>query len=165
MTNNQVLIFAVGLKSISPPEMNGDFNYAISSTLESAVAQAKHIREATKDSKEMEEYRGKLEELQKKHAKKDREGEPICKVIDLPNGSQLIQYNIPDALDPESEFNTKLKELNEEYDEDIKKQEERMKFLDEENNRFDPVFIERKDIPKGLSREEMNLILPLVKRD
>jgi len=165
MTNDQVLSLAIGLRSLSPPNMNGWFNYAMSANLEAAAAESKHIREAIKDSKEMTEYKEQLKALQEGHSIKDKDGKPTYDVINLPNGSQLVKYDIPSAKDPDSEFSTKLKELNEKYDKDIKKQDKRMKFLNEENKMFKPVFITPKDIPDGLTREEMNLILPLVKRD
>jgi hypothetical protein len=168
MTNNQILVFdnpREGLASINPPEMNGAFNYAISHNLQEAKRIAVNIREAIKDSKEMEEYRKKLQSLQEEHAVKDKDGKPEFIRTKIPNGAELIQYNIPSALDPESEFNVKLKELNEEYREHVEKQNERLKMLNQENEEFEPMYIKPGDIPKGLSREEMDLIFPLIKKD
>lgn len=163
MTNNEILALANGLKNIDPPNMVADFNYAISENLQRASHLAINIQEAIKDSKEVAEFNSLLKVLQENHAVKDKEGMPERRVIPLANGGQMVQYNIPDAKDPESEFSIKLEELREKYRKDIKAQEKRLLTLNKENKDFEPYWIIKSDIPDGLSRDEMDLIKPLVK--
>lgn len=164
MTNEQVLILANGLGNISPPDMIGSFNYAISENLQNAVRIAKNIREYIKDSDPIREYKKKVKELQEKHAAKDEDDKPVQIVVSLPNGAKITQYDIPAAKDPKSEYRVKLDELNEKYDKDIKEQDKRLEFLKEESEQFEPWWIVVYDIPDGLSREEMNLVHLLVEK-
>ena len=164
MTNNEILILAVGLRDINPPNMNGDFNYAISTNRQEAERIAVNIREAIKESEEFAKFKKELQGLQEEYAEKDDEGKVISENIPLPNGTSIIQYSIPAARDPESDFNKKLGELDEKYKEAIDEQNNRLKFLDQENEEFAIFQIEKKDIPVGLEREQMDLILPLIKK-
>lgn len=165
MTNDQILSLALGLPQINPPEMIGSFNYAISENTQRVERVAKNIRAHIKDSEPMEEFREQLKDLQEKHSEKDKDGKPVQRTVDLPNGSQIIQYSIPSAKDPDSEFSVKLAELNEKYKDDIDEQNERMKFLQEEDESFEPFWISVDELPNGLTRDEMDLVHLLIKKD
>lgn len=164
MTNRQVLAFANGLQGVDAPDMEGDFNYAISANKAEAKRIAVSINAAIKPNEAMEKYEQERRDLIIKHCDKDERGEPISRVVTA--GDQtFIKYNVPDIDDPKSDYNRELGVIKENYKGDIEAHEKKLKFLDKDNSEFKPIMIPRKDIPKGLSREAMDLILPLVKKD
>ena len=158
MKNEDILLLARVLPTVDAPEMDGWFNYAIEETIQRAQAKAKSIREVVKPKGKMEEYQGKLKELQITHAEKDEYDEPMKITNDLGDGMIMEKYVIADIDDPKSEFNVKVDELAEEYDKAIKSYEKKLEFLQEENKDFEPYWITPDQIPTGIKAAQIRAI-------
>ncbi len=165
MTNKKILLLAQELPTISPPNMDGWFNYAIQETIQRVESKAASIRKVIAPKEGMVKYKEALKELQIKYANKDEYGEPIINVTELGGGRRLEQYDIHDIKNPRGEFNLSLKKLEGEYKEAIDEYNTGLEFLDEENPDFEPFWVDAKKIPDGLSRSQMTAVILMVKKD
>lgn len=163
MTNKQVLALAEGLPFVDVPDMTGAFNYAVSANLLEAQRISKSINDGIKPDEAMKEYDKKSKKLLEDHSNKDKDGKPIS--TDHRIGNKLMtHYDIPGIGDTKSKYSKAFEKLKEEYKDVIKTHEKKLEFLDVKNNEFKPVMIHIDEIPKGLSREASDTILPLVKK-
>lgn len=163
MTNEQVLALAEGLPLVDVPDMTGAFNYAVSVNLLEAQRIAPSIQKGIEPDEKMAEYDEKSKKLLTEHANKDEKGKAITQEFIVGN-RKMIQYDIPGLGDPESEYSKAVEKLKEEYKEVIKAHNKKLEFLDKENKEFKPILILVSEIPKGLSREASNTIVPLVEK-
>ena len=164
MKNKDILLLDRELPNISPPNMKGWFNYAVQETIQSASAKTVSIRNVIKPKEKMAEYQKILHGLQKKHAAQDEYGEPILEITELGGGRRYEEYDIIEIDNPKGEFNVAIKKLDEEYKEAIDEYNEGLKFLDEENEDFEPHWIEPDMIPDDLSRNQMRAVFLMIKK-
>jgi hypothetical protein len=164
MKNKEILLLSQELQTIDLPDMDGWVNYAIEETIYRSTAKAKIIREVIKPKDGMVEYQKKLKELQEKYAEKDEYGKPIKDITQLGDGRQWEEYVIPDIDNPKCKFTLEFKKLEEEHKEDIEKYNKKLEFVEEENDDFEPYFINVEQIPKGLSRRQMKAIRLMIKK-
>jgi len=162
MKNKDILLLEQELPRISVPDMDRWFNYAISETFQRAEAEAINVKAVIKPKDGMKEYQDKLKKLQIEHSEKDEYGEPVTTVTPMPGGKQFEQYEIPEINNPKSKFNIAVDELKAEYQEDIDKYDETLKFLDEENANFEPFWIKFEQVPKGLNRLQMDVVMMIL---
>jgi hypothetical protein len=165
MTNNQILMLEQELQNLNPPDMDRWFNYAVQETIQRATEKAKVIREVIKPKDKMVEYQDELKKLQIKHANKDENGDPVVSVMELGNGQRAERFEIPDIGDPKGKFNVAVDKLMKKYKEAIDEYNEGLKFLDEENEDFEPHWVSVEQIPDGLSRSEMSLVYLMIKKE
>jgi uncharacterized protein YdiU (UPF0061 family) len=94
-------------------------------------------KSAPQPDEKMQEFLNKREDLAKQYANKDKDGNPLKRVIPVAVGRNMTVYDVPDADNEESPFRKAIKPLQEEYKEDIeahsKKEEDFEKFLQEES--------------------------------
>ena len=164
MTNEEVLFVANNLTAVNAPDMEPDFNYKVSANLSEAEKVAKNIREAVKPGEKLEEYEKEIQALREKYAMKDDKGNPNVRTITLPGGQVRKEYDIPGGDSKTSEFGKALDKLKKKYQEDLDKQEEKMKFLEKENKEFKPTLIDLEDVPKGLTRQAMDALFYVIKK-
>lgn len=165
MKNGEILLLVHELPTVSPPNMEGWFNYAIEETLQRAEQKAKSIRKVIEPKEKMAEYQDLLKKIQERFCNKDEYGKPIKKITKLSGGKVFEQYEIPESEDPKSLFSVAVKDLSDEYKKDIEEYEKGLDFLDEENNDFEPFWITAKQIPDGLSRNQMKAVFLMIKKD
>lgn len=163
MKNEDILLLSQVLPTIDAPEMDGWFNYAVEETIQRSASKSKSIREVVKPKGKMAEYQEKLRELQIAMSEKDEYGEPMKITTDIGGGRVYDQYVIADIDDPKSEFNTKVKELEKEYEKEINSYKKKLEFLGEENKDFEPYYITPDQIPKGIGRQQMKALHLMIK--
>jgi len=164
MKNKDILLLDQELPSISPPNMDGWFNYAVQETIQMAAAKAISIRDVIAPKEEMTKYQKALQALQNKHAAKDEYDEPIVEITNLGGGRKLERFDIPEISNPKGKFNVATKKLEVRYKKAIDEYNEGLKFLDEENPTFEPFWIDPKKIPDGLSRSQMSAVILMVEK-
>lgn len=163
MKNHEILTLAEVLPLVDAPNMDGDFNYAISDNLLNAKHYAISINKAIEASEKVKEYEEKLKELQMEYAEKDDDGVVISQTFEV-GGRQLIQYKIPGVGIPESEFTKAVEKLNATYKKDLDAHEKKKEYLQKENKQFKPLMINRKLIPNSLPRHVMDVVYLLVEK-
>jgi len=163
MKNVDILLLANTLPSISPPDMDRWFNYAVQETINRATSTAKIINEVIKPKEKMIEYNKKLKELQLKHTHRDEFGDPV-KHTNVINGREFEVFDISEINNPKGAFNVATNKLNEEYKEAIKEYNDGLTFLEEENEDFEPYWVTIDQIPNGLTRNEMKAVFLMVEK-
>lgn len=161
MKNYEIVYLANALKKVDAPVMGGWFNYAVSDATKKAEDIAENIMAAIVPDEEYSKYEERMNLLREEHSEKDENGNSIFTQLD--NG--LRQYSIPVANDPESDFMKSFHKLKEVYKEAIAQREKQLEFLEEENKDFEPLEITYKDLPDGLSRQDMNAVYMIMKKD
>lgn len=164
MKNGQILLLDQELPNINPPNMNGWFNYAVQETIQMAASKAISIRDVISVKGDMLKYQDELNELQEKYAVRDEYDKPIKHITPIGSGRQYEVFEIKEIDNPEGEFNVALAKLDEKYKEAIEDYKNKLKFLDEENPNFEPLWIEPKMIPDGLTRNQMKAIILMIKK-
>jgi len=164
MTNEEVLFVANNLTAVDAPDMEPEFNYAVSGNLTEAERIAKKIRDALKPSDEVKAFEKKMQALREKHALKDEKGDSKFTMIPTPSGQPTKQYTIPGSESDTSPFSKAVAKLKEEYKKDTDKHEKKMEFLEEENKDFKPEWIDLADVPTGLPRRAMDALFFVIKK-
>ena len=165
MKNKDILLLDQTLPDVSPPEMDGWFNYAVEETIQRAAAKAISIRKVIAPKEKMVEYQEKIKKLQEKHAEEDEYGEPMKTLTPIGGGRQIEKFIIAEIDNPRGKFNVALKALEKKYKEAIDEYDKGLKFLDEENPDFEPYWTKADLIPKGLSRIQMKAIFLMIKKE
>jgi hypothetical protein len=164
MKNSEILTLARGLPLVNVPDMDGDFNYAISDNLLRARMVAISIKKATEATDAVKNYEKELSDLQKEHAEKDPLGEIIYETFTI--GDQtMTKFNIVDFAIPNSPFNKAAAKLKRHYQKELDAHTKKMEFLNKENKEFKPLMISKKLIPKGLPRDVMNIVYLLIEKE
>ena len=154
MTNDDVLFLAQALGAVDAPEMEPDFNYAVSHNLRQAETVAETIRDAVKPGEKFDEYKKEMQNLRLEFTRKDDDDNPITFKDENIRGQ--VTYDIPGLSNPGSPFNLAVEECKEKFKAEIKEQEKRLEFLKSKNTKVDIMMIDVDDIPKGLSRVAMD---------
>lgn len=164
MKNNDILFLAQSLPLVDAEMMDADFNYAISYNIREAQKIADNIHKALEPSTEFKEYESKMQELREKYARKDENNEPIASKMTTASGQILKTYDIPGIDDPKSKFSVSRDALKEQYKEVLLKREKQFEFLKQENKEANFIMIEKKLVPKGLSRAAMDAVFLLIEK-
>lgn len=165
MKNKDILLLDQELPTVSPPNMDGWFNYAVQETIQMAASKAKSIRDVIAPKEEMTKYQDALKKLQEKHATRDEYDEPVKEITDLGGGRQMERFIIPEIGNPKGVFNVAADKLAKKYKKAIDEYNKKLEFLDEENPDFEPFWVDPKKIPDGLSRNQMKAVILMVKKD
>ena len=152
MTNNDVLFLAQVLGEVDAPDMEPDFNYAVSHNIREAEKVSEIIRDAVKPGEEFKEFEKEMQDLRLKYTNKDPEGNPII-IKREANGRVTSTYDIPGLNHTQSPFNLEVEKCKERFKAVIDKQEKKLEFLKEKNTKADIIMVDKSDWPKsGLSR-------------
>jgi hypothetical protein len=147
-----------GLQSVDAPEMDPEFNYAVSKNIHILEEIKQCLEDAAADPKGYDLYLKALEEINKLHSKKDK-GEPI--LIPLPGGR--AKYDIIESDD----YNLEIKNLNEKHYKVIEAKKRNIQkyndMLNKECSELKFFEVDRKHIPKGLTRTAMNAVFYIIK--
>jgi hypothetical protein len=163
MTNDDVLFLAENLPDVDVPDMDGDFNYAVSYNMREAERIAVSIRKVIASKEGMKEYLKGVQALREEYADKDPTGKPITTERPVKGGVQTL-YAIPGLQNPNSPFNKAVEELKEKHKKDFEEEEKQMEFLQKENKQFKPLTVTRRQVPKGLSRRAMDAVFLFVEK-
>ena len=164
MKNKDILLLTDVLPLVDVPDMDGDFNYAISANLTDAQLVAISIQKAIEPSQGVRNYEKGIKDLREEHAEKKEDGS--IDVEETVVGNQILsKYNILGLKDPDSPYNCAAKELKELHKEDLEARQRQLEFLDKENEDFSPHMIPKKLLPPGLARYMMDAIFLLIEKE
>ena len=161
MTNEEILFLVENLPQVDAPNMEQDFNYAVSFNLYEAEKIKKSIDKSLELKPGLKAFNGAMDDLRKKHADQDEEGEPVSIFIAGPLGPQK-QYQIPGIDNPSSPFQKAVEQLKIKHKKDFDDREKQLEFLSKPNKQFKPIMVSHKDVPKGLSRIAMDAVFLFV---
>lgn len=124
------------------------------------------LEETVALSADFKKYNEKREELNKKHAKKDENGQPLKE--QFVHGDQMMErYIIPGMNDEASvyqkEFNKLKQEFKDTIDEQKQKEESYNSMLKQEALDFKPFTISIEDVPEGLSAFAWDGLIHIIK--
>jgi hypothetical protein len=163
MKNKDVLFYEVALDDV---RLNGvDLTIIISRDKELAATEAKHLKAAIEPTEKIKEYRKSLVEIQRKHAKKNSEGNMIMRSVNVGNAT-VDMPDIESFNDPDGPYAKDFAQLRSKYNGEIEEYdklvEEFKGKLEDENKSFNPILINYEIIPKDIRSEDMNIIWDLI---
>jgi outer membrane protein OmpA-like peptidoglycan-associated protein len=157
MKNWELLNLYQVLSSVS--DLKGvKFSYFVVKNLGLIEREIKNLEVVIKASKDYYEFEEKRIELAKKHAKKDKKGEPKTKEV---NGKKVFDMKSQVAFDKE------FKKLQKEYKETLEERQEQIKEyneLIEQDTDIKLHKIKLKDIPEEISVAQMKAIEFLIEK-
>jgi len=163
MTNDDVIFLSEVLPLVNVPDMEPDFNYAVSFNLREAEKIAVDINKAIEPKPGMEAYDKSAQELREEYAEKDPDGNAAFTAEATEHGP-IRHYKIPGLEVSSSLFNMAVAKLKKKHEKDFKEREVQLEFLKKENKQIKLLEISKSDIPKGLSRRAMDAVFLFTKK-
>lgn len=159
----ELYLMAEGLAMVS--QAGSKFTYCISKTKESINNELIHMDKWKEPKGDYKKFIDEINELRKKHAKKDRRGQPVM-IPRVIRGKTQFFYDIPDQDNEDGPFLKDVIKVEKKYDAAINEQAEKVKefnekFLEEEIE-IDVWMVKFNEIPEKITQEEMDVVLRFI---
>ncbi len=157
MTNLELIQFYNTLHSVG--DLQGvKFAYAVSKNIYTIKPHIEALQASVASTEEFQQYEKERVELAKKHAKKNKEGNPITNT-NLDNNTQSYEIENEDKFQKELE---KLQEKHKNALQEREKQIEKYKELLQEEANIELHKIKVKDLPEKITPQQMTGLFPIV---
>lgn len=161
------LIMNAGLMAVETTGMRARFSYAVSRNKQRLELVIKSLDEMATPNEEHKKFIDEREELLKEYSKKDEDGNPVIHQTPGPMGQMKKGFLIPNVTDKSSDFNVQLEKLQKKHkktiDEQAEKEKKYQEYLENEADDFEPIMVDWKLVPDGLSQQAMDGVFFMIK--